>query len=110
MMNQPLIRIGSSAFDAASVGAAILVAIIALALVAWVLAMSLIADAASAKGHDCEVRLWLVGLLLTPLTAAIIVCAMPDMRPRERDVALPAQVPPEPASDDGWPFGEGPRP
>ena len=51
--------------------------------VAYILAIALAHEAACDKGYEMGGRVWLIGLLLTPIVAGILVAALPDKRARE---------------------------
>ncbi len=68
-----------AAHTAAATSIAIGVIVFIIYLIVWGVAMSYISKAAKAKGWDDIVGgLWAVGFFLLPLTAAVIVIALPD--------------------------------
>lgn len=59
----------------------ILIAIAIAAFVAWIMSISLLIDAARAKGHkmDSTGKLWFIGLFATPIVVGLYVNALPDL-------------------------------
>jgi peptidoglycan/LPS O-acetylase OafA/YrhL len=57
--------------------------------VAWFLAMGMVCRAAEEKGYrDIKLRLWLIGLLVTPICSAVLAAAFLDKKVQRTPLGL----------------------